>query len=120
MDMSAMIANVFRDDSNMIVALLVFLAAGTMAFSVMAFVRVRGSVKRRTSGLADERERKANPRRSLRYSSLRAMAHVLEYTTKHYSETNDANIKVLRQRLIQAGIYDSRSFAFFFIARTAL
>ena len=120
MDMSAMIANVFRDDSNMIVALLVFLAAGTMAFSVMAFVRVRGSVKRRASGLADERELKANPRRSLRYSSLRAMAHVLEYTTKHYSETNDANIKVLRQRLIQAGIYDSRGIAFFFIARTAL
>jgi tight adherence protein C len=120
MDMSAMIANVFRDDSNMIVALLVFLAAGTMAFSVMAFVRVRGSIKRRTSGLADERERKANPRRSLRYSSLRAMAHVLEYTTKHYSETNDAKMKVLRQRLIQAGIYDSRGIAFFFIARTAL
>jgi tight adherence protein C len=120
MDLSAMIANLFREDSSMIVALLVFLAAGTMAFSVMAFVRVRGSVKRRTSSIADERERKVNPKRSLRYSSLRAMAHVLEYTTKHYSETNDATMKVLRQRMIQAGIYDPRGIAFFFIARTAL
>src|ERR1019366_2057529 len=50
---------------------LVFLAAGTMAFSVMAFARVRGSVKRRTSHILDESERQANPKRSLRYSSLK-------------------------------------------------
>ena len=29
-------------------------------------------------------------------------------------------MKVLRRRLIQAGIYDPRAVAFFFIARTAL
>ena len=38
----------------MLMALLVFLAAGTMAFSVMAFVRVRGAVKKRASRIADD------------------------------------------------------------------
>ena len=104
----------------MMMALLVFLAAGTMAFSVMAFARVRGSVKRRTSHILDESERAANPKRSLRYSSLKAVAQLIEYTTKHYAATNDENMKVLRRRLIQAGIYDPRGVAFFFIARTAL
>ncbi|HZL61351.1 MAG TPA: type II secretion system F family protein, partial [Pseudolabrys sp.] len=37
-----------------------------------------------------------------------------------YSSTNDEHMKVLRRRLIQAGIYDPRGVAFFFIARTAL
>jgi len=117
---SSMLANSFRDGSSIIVALLVFLAAGTMAFTVMTFLRVRGAVKRRTSRIADGSERQANSKRSLRYSSLKVMAHIIEYTTKHYSESNGDNMKVLRRRLIQAGIYDARGVAFFFIARTAL
>ena len=36
------------DSSSMLIMLLVFLAAGTLAFALMAFVRVRGSMKRRT------------------------------------------------------------------------
>ena len=56
----------------------------------------------------------------MRYSSLKAVTQLIEYTTKHYSTTNDENMKVLRRRLIQAGIYDPRGVAFFFIARTAL
>jgi tight adherence protein C len=51
---------------------------------------------------------------------VKAVTQLLEYTTKHYSDTNDGNMKVLRRRLIQAGIYDPRGVAFFFIARTAL
>src|SRR5450631_4890296 len=117
---SSAFSNVFNDNASLMMALLVFLAAGTMAFSVMAFARVRGSVKRRTSHILDESERQANPKRSLRYSSLKAVAHLIEYTTKHYSSTNDEHMKVLRRRLIQAGIYDPRGVAFFFIARTAL
>ena len=99
-------------------AVLVFLAAGTMAFSAMVFVRVRGSVKKRASNILDESER-GNPKRSLRYSSLKAVTQLIEYTTKHYSTSNDENMQVLRRRLIQAGIYDPRGVAFFFIARTA-
>jgi tight adherence protein C len=81
---------------------------------------VRGAVKKRTSRLMDDEERQANPRRSLRYSSLKAVASLIEYTTKHYSGTDNATMKVLRQRLIQAGVYDPRGVAFFFIARTVL
>jgi tight adherence protein C len=118
--LSSTFSNVFNDNASIMMALLVFLAAGTMAFSVMAFARVRGSVKRRTSHILDESERQANPKRSLRYSSLKAVAQLIDYTTKHYSSTNDEHMKVLRRRLIQAGIYDPRGVAFFFIARTAL
>jgi tight adherence protein C len=121
MDMiSFMLGNLFHDNASTMMALLVFLAAGTIAFSVMAFVRVRGSVKRRTARIMDDGARQANAKRSLRYSSLQAVAQLIEYTTKHYAGTDDENMKVLRRRLIQAGIYDPRGVAFFFIARTAL
>lgn len=118
MDVSTFLGNTLRDSGSMMLALLVFLAVGTMAFATMAFVRARGGVKRRTLGIADEGA--ASPTRSLRYSSLKAMARLLEYTTKHYSDTNTDTTKVLRTRLICAGIYDSRGIAYFFIARTAL
>ena len=120
MDLNALIAGVFSDNDSVLLALLVFLAAGTLAFTVMAIVRVRGSVKRRTARLTGEIALTGKPSRSLRHSSLKAVSQLLEYTTKHYAETNDGNMKALRVRLIQAGIYDSRGVAFFFIARTAL
>jgi tight adherence protein C len=69
-------------------------------------------------GIGDEGPSKSS--RALRYSSLKAITHLIEYTTKHYSGTNSDTMKVLRTRLIRAGIYDSRGIAFFFIARTAL
>jgi tight adherence protein C len=117
---STTLANLTRDSASMLMALLVFLAAGTMAFSVMAFARVRGSVKRRASRIMDDFEQGANPKRSLRYSSVKAVAQLLDYTTKHYSATDDEKMKVLRRRLIQAGIYDPRGVAFFFLGRIAL
>src|SRR5882762_7011961 len=111
------LSNALRDGSSMLLALLVFLAVGTLAFAVMALVRARGAVKRRTMGIGDQEPTKSS--RSLRYSSLKAITHLIEYTTKHYSGTNIDTMKVLRTRLIRAGIYDSRGIAFFFIARTA-
>ena len=118
------VAKVFRDmlqDSNtLLMGLLVFLAAGTLAFAVMATIRVRGSVKRRTARILTDEERKANHARSLQYSSQKTVARLIEYTTKHYSSANDENMKVLRRRLVQAGIYDPRGVAYFFIARTVL
>ncbi|HEY0223196.1 MAG TPA: type II secretion system F family protein, partial [Pseudolabrys sp.] len=112
--------HIFHDNATMLMALLVFLATGTTAFSAMAFVRVRGAVKRRTSLILDDGERAARPARSLRYSSVKAVTQLIEYTTKHYASTNGDTMKVLRRRLIQAGIYDPRAVAFFFMARTAL
>ena len=119
MNPAALIADMLHDNGTMLMALLVFLAAGTLAFTVMAFVRVRGAVKRRTVRVMDEGGR-ANPKRSLRYSSLKAVGQLIEYTTKHYASTNGDTMKVLRQRLIQAGIYDPRAVAFFFLTRSVL
>ena len=45
---------------------------------------------------------------------------MVEYTAKHYSDGNNEETKVLRRRMIQAGLYDTRAVAYFFIARTAL
>ena len=118
MEIATVLGNTLRDGGSMMLALLVFLAVGTITFATMAFVRARGGVKRRTLGLADEGA--ANPTRSLRYSSLKAMARLLEYTTKHYSDTDADSTKVLRTRLICAGVYDARGVAYFFMARTAL
>jgi len=109
----------FSDTSTMLMALLVFLAAGTLAFSVMAVVRVRGAVKKRTSRIMDDEQRRGGAR-ALQHSSQKTVGKLLEYTTKHYSAANDENMKILRRRLVQAGIYDPRAVAFFFIARTAL
>lgn len=109
--------SLFNDSNTMVMALLVFLAAGMLAFSLMVAVRVRGAVKKRTSRIMNDEERHG---RSLQNSSAKAVTKLLEYTTKHYSTANEENMKVLRRRLVQAGIYDSRGVAYFFIGRTAL
>ena len=118
-DWLASFTDASRPDGDLLLLLLVFLAAATLAFAAMAVVRVRGSVRRRTRRIMDD-ERQGSVKRSLRYSSLKAVTQLIEYTTKHYSSTNDGNMRLLRQRLIQAGIYDPRGVAFFFIARTGL
>lgn len=111
-------AATFSDTNSLLLGLLVFLAAGILAFSLMAAVRVRGAVKRRASRIVDEDKRR--PGRSLRHSSLKAVTRLIEYTSKHYAASDDDNMKVLRQRLIQAGIYDTRGVAYFFLLRTGL
>ena len=108
------------EDGSFLLFLLIFLAAGTLAFAGMAYVRVRGSVKRRKARILDESARPGSAKRSLRYSSLSAVTQLIEYTSKHYAAGNDGNMRVIRQRMIQAGIYDTRAVAFFFIARTGL
>jgi tight adherence protein C len=115
------LAGTFGDKASMVLGLMVFLAAGTLAFSIMVAIRVRASVKKRTSRILDETSRNPNSRRSLRYSSRRAAQRLLEYTTKHYSTSdNQQSTKVLRRRLMQAGIFESSAVAKFFLIRTAL
>ncbi len=109
--------SLFNDSNTMFMALLIFLAAGMLAFSLMVAVRVRGAVRKRTSRIMNAEERHG---RSLQNSSAKAVTKLLDYTTKHYSTANEDNMKVLRRRLVQAGIYDPRAVAYFFIGRTAL
>src|SRR5688572_27542357 len=100
------------DGNPTMVGLLVFLAAGTLAFCVMALVRVQGSVKRRAAGIGRLGDDEGGNSRSLRYSSLKAAQRVIEYTAKHYSTDNSDEMKVLRRRMIQAGIYEPRAVAY--------
>ena len=121
MDLADILAGVFDDGSTMTLALLVFLATTVLTFGVMLALRSRGAVKRRTAGIAEEMG-EADDQRALRSSSLKAVQRLLDYTTKHYgaTEKDQGDMKVLRRRMIQAGIYDSRAVAYFFVARTAL
>jgi tight adherence protein C len=110
-----------NDGNTTLIGLLVFLAAGTLAFSIMAVARVQGSVKRRAANIGRVGDIEGSgSNRSLRYSSIKAAQHVIEYTTKHYSSGNTDETKVLRRRMIQAGIYDRHAVAYFFLGRTAL
>jgi tight adherence protein C len=107
---------------QMVMALLVFLAAATLAFSVMAGARVRGEVKRRAKGIRGHsgEQQQGQGGRGLRQSSVNAAKQLLDYTTKHYSTGDNKDMKVLRRRLMQAGIYDPRGVGLFFLARTGL
>ena len=109
-------ANAFRDSQSIMLTLVVVLAAGTLAFAIMAVMRSRGSLKRRHARIVDAPR---NPRHALRHSSARAVARIVDYTNKHYSGDQEA-MRLLRSRLIQAGIYDPRGVALFFAGRAAL
>ena len=107
-----------NDGNSTMVAVLVFLAAATLTFSVMAVIRVQGSVKRRTASIGFEAS--GGNSRSLRVSSLKAAHRVAEFTTKAYASGSTDETKVLRRRMIQAGIYDPRAVGFFFLGRAVL
>ena len=93
----------------------------TLAFCVMAVMRVQGSVKRRAANIGRIGDiGRLGGNRSLRHSSMKAAQRVIEYTTKHYPSGNTEETKVLRRRMIQAGIYDPRAVAYFFLGRTVL
>ena len=115
-----MLDPLLNDGNTTMVGLLVFLAAGTLAFCIMAMVRVQGSVKRRAANIGRVGDiGQSGGGRSLRHSSLKAAQRVIEYTSRHYAVGNTEETKVLRRRMIQAGIYDPRAVAFFFLGRTA-
>jgi tight adherence protein C len=124
-ELSNTFGNVFADGSAMMLAVLVFLATAILTFGVMAAVRVRGAVKRRTAGIAvlsghgHDRAAAEEPA-SLRQTSLKAAQRILDYTTKHYGSSEQGDAKVLRQRLVRAGIFDPRAVGYFFMGRLML
>src|ERR1700729_4152144 len=103
---------VFGDGGATILSLLVFLATGTLAFAVMIGVRAREAVRRRASRVNIDEDAPSG-RRSMRNSGLKAAQKLIDYTTKHYSSVDNDNVKVLRRRLVQAGIYEARAASYF-------
>ena len=102
---------------QIMLSLLVFLAAGTLAFAAMVGLRARELVRRRAARVAIDAEDESGGQRSLRGSGLRAAQKLVDYAAKHYSSSDTKDVKVLRQRLTRAGIYDPRATAVFFLAR---
>ncbi len=113
------ILGLFGDSLTTTMRLLIFLCAGTLAFAAMIGVTTREAVRRRAASVGFNRNSSIN-RRSLRYSGLKAARKLIDYTTKHYSSADTKDMKMLRNRLVQAGIYNAHAAAYFFIARTAL
>jgi tight adherence protein C len=114
-------AGLFDDGSPLMLSVLVFLATAILTFGVMAAVRVRGAVKRRAAGIAElSGQASVQDQGSLRQSGMKAAQRVLDYTTRHYASSDKTDAKVLRQRMIRAGIYDPRAVGFFFAGRLLL
>src|SRR5689334_20681099 len=116
-----LLTSTFADGSALMLAVLVFLAAAVLAYGMMAAMRVRGAVKRRAAGIGDAADGEmANEGGSLRQTSLKAAQRLLDYTAKHYGSGDQSDAKVLRQRLVRAGIFDPRAVGYFFASRIAL
>src|ERR1051325_10597596 len=109
------------DSPTVMMSLLVFMAAATLALGVrwMASLPVRGGVRRRAAGVAADGPEPSDDKRSLRHASRKAAQKLIDYTTRHYASGDPGDKRQLRQRLLQAGFLDPRAVAFFFIARLA-
>jgi tight adherence protein C len=114
-----LLSDLSGDSPIVMMSLLVFLAAATLAFGVMATMHVRGSVKRRAAGVRADVDERPDDTRSLRHASRKAAQKLIDYTTRHYAGAQADDKRQLRQRLLQAGFLDPRAVAFFFIARLA-
>src|SRR5262245_1111432 len=105
----------------LLLGIFVFFAVGMLAFGIMAFVRVHGSVRRRATGvLTGGPGQRPNRQNSLRDASLKATKKLLDYTVRYYAAADGGNMKLLRSKLVQAGFLNPSAAGFFFVARTAL
>ena len=109
------------DGTGLILAATVFIATATLVFGVLAAIRLRGAVRKRAATIGrDILEASDSGRGSLRDSSMKAVQRLLDQTTRHYSSLDESNMRVLRNRLVQAGIFDPRAVGFFFLVRAVL
>src|SRR5207249_3466605 len=99
--------------ADLVMMALVFVAVAAPVLLVMKFVHARGAVKRRAAGVSAEDLDAGGS--SLRSSGLKAAQRLIDRTTRHYSSMDDKQLKMLRQRLVQAGIFNPRAVGFFFL-----
>lgn len=119
----ASLASIFGGNPATTLSALIFLAATAFSLGIMSVIRNRAELKRRASAINIEipgRPNDALDKRSLRFASINAARKLIDYTSKHYAAEDGASLKVLRRKLIEAGILDPKGPAYFFIARTAL
>jgi tight adherence protein C len=110
--------------TGLVLAAVVFIAAATLVFGVMAALHRHGAVRKRTAGIGREGlgagDGGSSSSGSLRDSGMKAVQRLIDRATKHYSSVDQSSMKVLRRRLVEAGIFDPRAVGFFFIARSVL
>jgi tight adherence protein C len=113
---------IFGDAESTLVALMVFLATAILTFAMMAMVRVHGAVRRRTAGINETlSDQGTSFRQNARQrAGFKAAEKIIGYAQKHYGDGDSKDMKVLRKRLVLAGLYDPRSVAVFFLARAVL
>jgi tight adherence protein C len=99
---------------NMMLSLLVFLAAAMGAFGIMAMIQVRRGVRRRAAGVREHEDPVGG--RSMRYASQRAAQRLMDYATRYFSTEKDDQ-RELKRRLVQGGFLDPRAAAFFLLGR---
>jgi tight adherence protein C len=102
------------NDPILLLRALVFLAVTTLAFAAMVAVRAREAIRRRAARVNGE---EPGPRQGLQHSSLRAAQRIVDYANKHYASLGTEDLKVLRRRLLNAGIFNPQAVAYFFFAR---
>jgi tight adherence protein C len=114
--------NLFGDTETTSLTLMVFLATAILTFAMMAMVRVHGAVRRRTAGITEKltAEAASFQQHSQQKAGFKAAERIIGYAQKHYGKTDSKDMKVLRKRLMLAGIYDPRGVVVFFLARTLL
>jgi tight adherence protein C len=107
------------DDTGLILAAVVFIATASLVFAVLAAVRLHGAARKRAAriGGGDGAQRNGA---SLSDSGVQAVKRLIDYTTKHYSSVDQSNMRVLRSRLVQAGLFDPHAVGLFFLARFGL
>jgi tight adherence protein C len=113
------------DNTGLVLAAVVFIATASLVFGVLAALRLHGAVRKRTAGITGgisggTLEAGEGGGDSLRDTGLKAVQRLIDYTTRHYSSFDESNMKVLRGRLVQAGLFDPRAVGFFFLARFVL
>jgi tight adherence protein C len=109
------------ENPALMMSVVVFAAASTIAFGFMAAIRVRGDVRRRAAGIGIEAAAPADGgSRSLRYASVKAAQQLIDYTNRYFSPAGDGELRKVRRQLIQAGFLDPRAGAFFFLARVVM
>jgi len=108
----------FGDRGTTLLSVLVFLSCGTLAFAVMLGVRARQAVRRRAATVRPDHDR-AGGDNDAPHTRFAVARKLVDYTTKHYA-SDGKDTKVLRNRMLQAGIYEPHAVAYFFIARTGM
>src|SRR5215470_16352714 len=97
----------------LLLGIFVFLAVATLTFVVMAFLRVRGSVKRRAAHVVSDGGGRNGPN-SLRYQSLQAAQKLIDRTVRYYAAADGGNMKLLRSKLVQGGFLNPNAPGVFF------